>query len=275
MDHRRSNRNPSRYEQPARPGSWRSGIYTQQRGSRPVFSGRRLRRFPLGTLALAALCVALVLVVVLAGRAAVQDTLRWKLESSSPGAGAAVSSLERGESAPSSTPKERWREGELPYLFQKDPQWAEQRYAGSTVGESGCGPTCMSMVYIALTGRRSMDPGTMASLAQNGGFVEDGKTSWRFMTEGAAQLGLSSREVPYEEQQIRQLLGEGTPIICSMMPGDFTDTGHFIVLCGVNKDGLVLLRDPNSEERSAQGWELGRIMPQMANLWAFSRSRVG
>jgi len=59
---------------------------------------------------------------------------------------------------PDSTPKEMWKKGEVPYLFQIDPQWAEAPYAGSTVGEAGCGPTALTMAYIALTGAKDYDP---------------------------------------------------------------------------------------------------------------------
>ncbi|MGN0073021.1 MAG: C39 family peptidase [Coriobacteriales bacterium] len=257
----------------SRGNSWRSGIYTQQarRGSFLFSSSRRMRRSPLASVAVFALCAALVLVAVLSGKAALQDTLRLQAGDRSAGAGSIVASAQLGEDAPSSTPKREWRAGTTPCLYQKDPKWSEQRYAGDTVGISGCGPTCLSMVYVCLTGKTGMDPGRMAEFSQNGGYVEDGKTAWRLMSEGAAQLGLNSWEVPYDESQICSLLQAGTPIICSMMPGDFTDTGHFIVLCGIDEQGRVLLRDPNSPERSGTSWDLSRIMPQIANLWAFSR----
>ncbi|MGN0077966.1 MAG: C39 family peptidase [Coriobacteriales bacterium] len=254
-------------KRPNDPNAWRSGIYTQQDSPRSfIFSRRALRRSPLGALLTFALCAALVIVTVLAGRAALQDTLLWQ-SGAVGGAGAAVQTASMND-APQSTPKRKWAKGRMPYLYQKDEQWQAQRYAGSTIGESGCGPTCMSMVYVYHTGATSMDPGMMAQLAQNNSFVEDGKTSWRYMTQGAELLGLQSEEAAYEERAIRSLLEEGTPIICSMLPGDFTTTGHFIVLCGIDDDGGIIIRDPNSEENSRKSWELSRLMSQMANLWA-------
>lgn len=254
-------------KQQCNPGSWRSGFYTQQESPRSfIFSRKAMRRSPLGMVLTFALCAALVIVSVLAGRAALQDTLMW--QSGSVGdAGSAVQAASMSD-APRSTPKRKWAKGRMPYLYQKDEQWAGQRYAGSTIGESGCGPTCMSMVYVYHTGATSMDPGVMAQLAQNGGYVEDGKTTWSYMTENASLLGLHSEEAFFEEGAIRSLLEEGTPIICSMLPGDFTASGHFIVLCGVDDDGSIIIRDPNSEENSKKSWELSRLMSQMANLWA-------
>ena len=80
MERKHGNRIPAHTTQPPRSGSWRSGIYTQQLGRGFIFSRRRMRSFPLGSVVLAALCIALVIVTVLAGRAAVQDTLRWQQE---------------------------------------------------------------------------------------------------------------------------------------------------------------------------------------------------
>lgn len=261
------NRSAGFNKQQCNPGSWRSGFYTQQESPRSfIFSRKAMRRSPLGMLLSFALCAALVIVSVLAGRAALQDTLMW--QSGSVGDAGSAAQAASMSDAPRSTPKRRWAKGRMPYLYQKDEQWAGQRYAGSTIGESGCGPTCMSMVYVYHTGATSMDPSVMAQLAQNGGYVEDDKTAWRYMTEGASLLGLHSEEAVFEEGAIRSLLEEGTPIICSMLPGDFTTSGHFIVLCGVDDDGGIIIRDPNSEKNSKKSWELSRLMSQMANLWA-------
>lgn len=170
--------------------------------------------------------------------------------------------------APASTPRGEWRKGSVPYLYQIDPAWSEQPYAGGTIGENGCGPTCLSMVYVALTGDTSMGPVEMAALSERGGHTVDGMTAWTLMTDGARSLGLESEELPASEDAVADALRSGQFIIASMRPGDFTTTGHFIVLAGLDGDGSVTVRDPNSEERSHESWELARVLGQCANLWA-------
>ena len=64
--------------------------------------------------------------------------------------------------APHSTPRSQWTKGEVPALYQTDEQWADVPYAEGTVGDSGCGPTALTMVYIALTGHTDYDPAAMA-----------------------------------------------------------------------------------------------------------------
>ena len=90
------------------------------------------------------------------------------------------------------------------------------------------------------------------------------------MTDGAAKLGLASEELPADESSVLSALSQGRPVICSVGPGDFTTTGHFIVRAGLDGSGGVSVHDPNSEERSHQAWDVGRILSECRNLWAFS-----
>ena len=170
-----------------------------------------------------------------------------------------------------STPSSQWRQGEVPSLFQIDPQWSEEPYAGGTIHANGCGPTCLSMVYVALTGQTDLDPKGMARFSEAQGHTVDGMTAWTLMTDGAASLGLESREVPASADAMREELRAGHPVICSVIPGDFTTTGHFIVLAGIAEDGGIIVRDPNSAQNTERTWDLDRIISQCANAWAFSR----
>ena len=72
-----------------------------------------------------------------------------------------------------STPKSEWHQGEVPMLFQTDPAWGSNPYAGSDIATAGCGPTCLSMVYVALTGKTDLGPAEMASFSERNGFVQD------------------------------------------------------------------------------------------------------
>ena len=170
---------------------------------------------------------------------------------------------------PASTPRDEWRGGHLPFLYQTDPQYRDAPYAGTTVREAGCGPTSLAMVYIALTGKTDKDPAAMAAFSEAGGYVEGGLTAWRLMTDGAAELGLSSHEVPADAGRLAAELAEGHPVICSVRPGDFTDTGHFLVVAGVADNGELVIHDPNSPANSARTWDVQRVLAQCANLWAF------
>ena len=156
-------------------------------------------------------------------------------------------------------------------LLQADPRWADAPYGSSTVSASGCGPTCLSMVYIGLTGDWSMTPDAMSLFAdENGYYIDSVGTSWSLMDNGAEELGLNAEEIPLNEDIIKRELEKKHPIICSVGPGDFTVEGHFIVLVEYTEDNMIRVNDPNSEYTSAQLWSYERLAPQINAMWAYS-----
>lgn len=169
-----------------------------------------------------------------------------------------------------SIPKDEWKQGVTPLLFQTDPAWADIRYAENNFGESGCGPTCMAMVYACLKGSTDKDPAAMAAFATENGYASEDGTSWAFMTDGAKALGLSVEELPADESSIRRSVVAGKPVICSVGPGDFTSLGHFIVLTDIDQNGNLAVHDPNSAERSAKTWSFETIISQSRNIWSYS-----
>lgn len=172
---------------------------------------------------------------------------------------------------PLSTPRERWQQGQMPYLYQKDVAWRDAPYAGATVGISACGPTCMDMIYIYLTGGSSYTPTDLAALADAGNFAPTGATEWRYMTDGAAQPGITGTPVnPYYYEVIPALQAD-MPVVASLMPGDFTLVGHYVVLTGIDEHGMGVSTTPNSVLNSARKYGLAEILRQANMCWAFSR----
>lgn len=182
-----------------------------------------------------------------------------------------VNPFELGPTAiPVSTPRSQWTAGTMPHLYQTDPLWANKPYAGSNIRVAGCGPTSLSMVYTYLTGKTDLDPVAMASFAEEHNFAPTGATEWRFMTDGAAAIGLRSTPVAPSRASIASALDAGMPIICCLTPGDFTTVGHFLVIKGMDGRGVVEIHDPNSPYNSARRWPISQILPQIEALWALS-----
>ncbi len=160
--------------------------------------------------------------------------------------------------------------GEIPLLLQWDERWGYGAYGNSMIAISGCGPTVVAMVSAGLLGDSSITPYKVAQYAQDHGYYVEGTgTSWSLMTEGARQFGVQGQELGLSESSIVSELENGHPIICSMRPGDFTTSGHFIVLTGV-ENGKIRVNDPNSKVNSEKLWDYDRLESQINNLWAFS-----
>ena len=165
---------------------------------------------------------------------------------------------------------EELQAGEIPLLLQWDPRWGYTTYGSDFLAITGCGPTCLSMVASGLTGDESITPYRVAEAAEDGGYYTEGYGSeWTIMSVLSADFGITATELPLDEGVMMQALSEGKPIVCSMNAGDFTDSGHYIVLVGY-EDGGFRVHDPNSPERSAMFWEYDRICDQIGNLWSFT-----
>lgn len=162
------------------------------------------------------------------------------------------------------------KKGKIPLFLQWDKRWGYEQYGDDYMAITGCGPTCLSMVYCGLTGNPDMNPYEVAKKAEAESYYVDGiGSSWNIMDEFAEKMGLSVENVSFDEASIKSELAEGNPIICIMGPGDFTVTGHFIVLTGLSRSGKIMINDPNSKKRSRKQWELNDIMPQIRNLWVY------
>lgn len=160
--------------------------------------------------------------------------------------------------------------GEVPLFLQWDERWGYRQYGKEVMGLSGCGPTCLSMVCVYLLKDAAYHPEYLAEFAEENGYCVPGSGSaWALIPEGGRKLGLEVTELPLDENRILGHLQAGDPIICVMGPGDFTTTGHFIVLTGL-EDGRIKVNDPNSVLRSQQLWEYETIQSQIRNLWVLS-----
>ena len=160
--------------------------------------------------------------------------------------------------------------GVIPHLLQWDERWGYQIYGDNLIAVNGCGPTVISMVAAGLTGDNTVTPYKVAKFAEQNGYYEgDAGTSWALMTEGAAQFGIHGEEMGLSEEAVFSALENGSPIICSMGPGDFTATGHFIVLVGL-EDGKIRVNDPNSVKRSEKLWDFETLYTQISNLWVYT-----
>jgi len=159
---------------------------------------------------------------------------------------------------------------EVPLLIQWDQRWGYYWYGDDYFGTNGCGPTCMAMVYAALSGDSTWSPARFGEWADSNGYYWDGSgTAWSFMTEGAEKLGLTVQEISMTETTLQQALAEGSPVICNVGPGVFTKGGHYIVIAGFYEDGTIRINDPNSPERSSRHWIINEFKDQVRAAWKY------
>lgn len=168
-----------------------------------------------------------------------------------------------------STPRSQWSAGSMPHIYQIDPAWSELPYAGGTIRQNGCGPTCLTMVYIYKTGHTDMTPADMCALSEAGNYAPTGATEWSFMTSGAWRLGLNGTQLYNDRDSMAQALRSGAPVIAAVRPGTFTNVGHYIVLYGIDDADQIGVYDPNSPSRSARRWGVVEVLNEIEAMWAY------
>lgn len=156
----------------------------------------------------------------------------------------------------------------VPLMMQWDQRWGYDRYGSDMIAITGCGPVCLAMAgYYVTDGDNAFHPAAIAKFSEDNGYYSKGNgSSWTLISEGGVKLGLDVTEIPLVKKRVMDNLDVDNPIICSMRAGDFTTSGHYIVLVGC-EDGLIRVNDPNSYTNSEKLWSYEQLEPQIRNLW--------
>lgn len=156
----------------------------------------------------------------------------------------------------------------VPLFVQWDKRWGYEKYSGNFFAASGCGPTTLSMVVVYLTHDREASPIAVAKYSKEAGYSVDGSgSSWTLISEGCRHYGVKAKAVALDESRMKAELDAGHPIVVNVGPGDFTDTGHFMVITGYDDEGFSI-NDPNSIEKSGKRWLFKNISSQIRAVWS-------
>lgn len=156
----------------------------------------------------------------------------------------------------------------VPLFVQWDKRWGYEKYSGNFFAASGCGPTTLSMVVVYLTHNRDASPLAVAKYSKEAGYSVDGSgSSWTLISEGCRHYGVKAKAVALDESRMKAELDAGHLIVVNVGPGDFTDTGHFMVITGYDDEGFSI-NDPNSIEKSGKRWLFKNISSQIRAVWS-------
>lgn len=181
---------------------------------------------------------------------------------------------EKSSLPPAETIGDTPSKGSIPLLLQWDERWGYAPYGEETIiAISGCGPTCIAMVAAGLTADNTITPAVVAEYSSQNGYLDKNlNTSWELMTIGCRNFGISGTMLGLDENAMANTLAAGYPIICSMAPGIFTTTGHFIVLTGY-ENGSFTVNDPASRIRSSRTYKFSEFQDQIKNMWYFTADK--
>ena len=143
---------------------------------------------------------------------------------------------------------------DIPLYYQQDYPDNVVSWHGeeTSVAQSGCGATCVSMVIGYFYPEEEPEPDEMMRLAGDMELYRGdglGRDALRLLL---AEYGVTGRWRMLDARAIENTLRKGKPIIVYVGAGYFTGSGHYIVLRGIAENGELLVADPNSEERTEE-----------------------
>lgn len=165
---------------------------------------------------------------------------------------------------------EKANNSNVPLYLQWDKRWGYEKYGYGIIGFTGCGPTSCAMAMSYLKNDPSITPAKIAEESDRNGFSSSEGTSWGFYPYIARKYGLKAVQMDENYNVIKENVKKGNPILISVRPGDFTRTGHVMVISGMDSNGNIILNDPNSFINSQKTWKYDRLRPQIKAMWVFS-----
>lgn len=143
---------------------------------------------------------------------------------------------------------------DMPLYYQQDyPENVVSWHGEETsVVQSGCGATCVSMVIGYFYPEEETEPDDVMRLAGDMGFYRGdglGRDALRLLL---AEYEIIGRWRELDARAIENTLRKGKPIVVYVGPGYFTGSGHYIVLRGIAENGELLVADPNSREKTEE-----------------------
>lgn len=150
-----------------------------------------------------------------------------------------------------------------PYYSQWDNRWGYEPLYTGNIGFSGCGPTSMAMILSRLKSDESITPLEVSKDAE--GYMTEEGISWNFFGYEAQNYGLSIKDIPLDENEMKLALEDG-PLLVSVDRGYFTIFGHILVIDSYN-NGKFVINDPNSYTNSEMKWDFDEISDQIVRIW--------
>lgn len=164
--------------------------------------------------------------------------------------------------------------------LQIDPRWSNKDYSvngeKTTIGKSGCGPTCAAMLIETLTGKTFTPEDACAWALKKGYKAYKQGTYYSYFVpqfkafDIACERLNTSNAYGYPNAVVHkkafELLKEGYYLIACMGKGLWTSGGHYVVVWW--EDGKVRINDPASTKTERLNGDLETFKSQVKYYWA-------
>lgn len=164
--------------------------------------------------------------------------------------------------------------------FQTDKRWKNTDYSArgekTTIGKSGCGPTCAAMCIETITGE-TFTPADACAWSLHHGFKAPNQgTYYSYFAPQMASFGIDcwmlNRSSVYGKpkaavhEEAEQRLKDGYYLIACMGKGLWTSSGHYVLVWWA--DDKMYINDPASEKTERIRGDRDTFRQQVKYYWA-------
>lgn len=163
--------------------------------------------------------------------------------------------------------------------LQTDPRWKKKDYSAkgesTTIGASGCGPTAAAMLIETLIGKTFTPEDACKWSLQHGYKAVKQGTYYSYFVPQFAYFGIHCYQLSWENtyhkpnssvhDKALALLKQGYYLIALMKKGNWTSSGHFVVVWWA--DGKVYINDPASTKATRVEGNMNTFRNEAAYYW--------
>ncbi len=170
----------------------------------------------------------------------------------------------------------------ISYL-QTDKRWAGIDYSAegesTTIGKSGCGPSCMAMAIATLKDSTVTPKETCAWALKNGYKALKQGTYYSYFVPAGAEYGINITKVnkynlygvkstlaKEAHEKVVTALQSGNWVISCMGKGNWTQSGHYVLAYGL-EENKVLINDPGSTKAGRIRADIELWQSQVKYYW--------
>ena len=165
------------------------------------------------------------------------------------------------------------------YYMQTDARWKNTDYSApgekTTIGRAGCGPTCAAMLIETMTGKTFTPADACAWALKKGYKAPNHGTYYSYFVpqfqafnikcERLNTVNLYGNSYSAIHARAFELLKQGYYIIACMGKGNWTSSGHYIVVWW--EDGKVRINDPASKAENRINGDPETFRAQVKYYW--------
>lgn len=164
----------------------------------------------------------------------------------------------------------------IPALYMTDFRWCYEKMNGSYIRKTGCMALSITMANIFLNRNSNVDPKKVALIYEGSNDVDywgglDNDDTKYILDEIGLKYNLldytdgEKKVTDVELETIAEII-DNKHVCIACMKGE-TFGSHALIIREVTDDGMILVNDPASPEKTQKSWSFDEVNPEIYFIW--------